>query len=50
MAARQTLPILCNNLDRVVAITVNRDPLDFNSPGGKRARFSIMATQPRSDT
>ena len=30
MAARQTLPILCNNLDRVVAIAVDRDPLDFN--------------------
>jgi NTE family protein len=30
MAARQTPPILCNNIDRVVAISVARDPLDFD--------------------
>jgi NTE family protein len=30
MAARQTLPILCNNVDRVVTIAVARDPLDFD--------------------
>jgi NTE family protein len=30
MAARQTLPVLCDNIDRVVAIAVARDPLDFD--------------------
>ena len=40
MAARQTLPVLCNNVDRLVEIPVARDPLDFDlTPAEARAMF-----------